>query len=44
MSTEDLGQDDRIYYQYFKASITKRLGQQIEAREQFHKILEKLSV
>ena len=43
MSAEELGEDERIYYQYFKASITKRLGQQIEAREQFHLILDMLS-
>ena len=44
VSAEELGEDDRIYYQYFKASIIKRLGQQIEAREQFHLILDHLSV
>lgn len=43
VSSEELGEYDRIYYQYFKASITKRLGQYIEAREQFHKILDHLS-
>ena len=44
LSDEEVGEEGRTYYQYFKASITKRLGQQIEAREQFHKILDTLSV
>ena len=43
VSAEKLGEDDRIYFKYFKASISKRLGQQIEAREQFHLILDQLS-
>ncbi len=35
----ELSVDDQIYFQYFEASIIKRLGMFIEAREQFHKII-----